>query len=1074
MSNDAPIQKAARFQVFVPNPATRWNLGKADDIRKVGFPGASLITDAHLFLSVKKQTQLHSEGAVRLQSNAGWEQHTTGNMTLGATGNVTVGLKGKMILAAGSGKGFERVAHYDAENPNWSSYNRVLLHYNVDSLTSQLKKLFYGDAWATLQSTPKADQERWFSRAGAVPAGEPTDGMLRAAATRLHELDVSVVGPDVKPEGRGHLLEGMKWSPNFVGAHGIRGGIRQWNTSEYQVMVRVDPYAATPVFGEGWGEKLNRVQAYLEQFGVYLNRTADGLAGLLPLLDNNEIFSRVRDAVGAVNGLSKVVQANVVNPSKEWGALGTALVDIPAQTAKGYASFAEVPTTDATTAQLVSAAGPFELAAAADLRLEVFTDKNAKSGTVIDFSDLVAPATVTLTLSELHLRVGVMEPRAGASIVLDGHVVRYDASLNVWTLPEGFSFDGKSVSKGGASFSLGAVDGVMVWDMSLHGETATLLVDGQAETLELTSVSGMPAAARAAAFAALVQGKLGAHAAASGASVTLTGQRRASGGSVVLVGSAACTALGLAARAVVSGATVDVETMRARLQAALGAHATVTKVPADGTPQTLVVETTSAGKSAYLKFSGELATAVFGADPSEASGTDALDAQSMATTWLDALTKWSRPLAPLQTALEPVFASLRKVAEVWGQIDKSLKLLQKAITGTTGNPSIGLFAGRGGIALASHGPISQAGHSVLLIAAGKKGAPLWAKRVEGEWLASKVFSANKWVEDKLEVESAKRPSPPEKGNINLVSSGRIGMVAVDDVQMMSVSGDVRAVGGRVELDAVSDIAVRAHTAMLSLEGATVQVGTLEGAASDAEGHAQRATQFVNVGAVERVTLLAEAADGAAAGPSVALDTAARSARVGSMAARGLDDVSLVVDLENRSASLGPTHTQLLVEEDGNAVLCAQDTLLLAAGGQEAIEITAGKISLSGAVDVGGVLTIKGSHGSKFDVAKVVARLDPRAQQLTAKHAATGATIQVLKRSVREAQARADYLRAITWRAKVLGADVFGDDAEGAAAALSALGRTIYVLEGKLFLEQLTERQLRAELIGLGVRVEAAD
>ncbi len=1060
MSNDAPIEKAARFQVFVPNPATRWNLGKADDVRKVGFPGASLITDAHLFLSVKKQTQLHSEGAVRLQSDAGWEQHTSGNMTLGATGNVTVGLKGKMILAAGNGKGFERVSHYDSQSPNWSSYNRVLLHYNVDSLTSRLKKLFYGDAWATLQSTPKAAQESWFSQAGAAPAGEPTDGMLRVAATRLHELGVTVVGPDTKPEQHGHLLEGMKWSPNFVGAHGLRG-LTPWATSEYQVMMRADPYAATAVFGKGWGETLNRVQAYLDQFGVYLSRTADGLAGLLPLIESNEILSRVRDAVGAVNGLAKVVQANALNPSKEWGALGKAIQDIPTQTTKGYANFTEGPTTDATKAKLVSAAGPFELAAAADLRLEVFTDKSAKAGTVVEFSDLVAPATATVTFSDQHLRLGVTEPRAGASIVLDGQAALYDPMRNGWTLPAGFSFDGQSVSKGGAPFSLGAFDGVLVWDMSFHGETATLLVDGQTEPLELTTVSGMPGAARASAFAALVDGKLGARASASGASVTISGQRRVTGGSVVVVGSAACAALGLAARAVVAGATVDVETMRARLQAALGGAATVTKVPAADAPQSLVVETTASGASAYVKISGELATVVFGANPSEAEGTDALDAASTATGWLGAITKWSRPLAPLQTALEPVFASLRKVAEVWGQIDKSLKQLQKAITGTSSNPSIGLFAGRGGIALASHGPISQAGHSVLLIAAGKKGAPLDTKMVEGEWLSSKFFAFNKFnIEDKLEVEAAKRPSPPEKGNINLVSSGRIGMVAIDDVQMMSVSGDVRAVGGRVELDAVSDITVRAHTAMLSLEGATVQVGTLEGAASDAEGHAQRHTQFANVAAVERVTLLAEAADGAAAGPSVALDTATRSARVGSMAARGLDDASLVVDLANSEATLGPSHTRLRVGTDGNAALSAQTQLVLAIGGQNAVTLTAGTTALAGNVDVGGVLKVKGANGAKFDVAKLVARADPRIAPLQAKHQAAVANLAILNESFR---ANADRIAA--QRAQ-------GEGVEN-EVTLSKLGTLHIILDSKRFLAQLEARRLRAELAGLGVHVDRA-
>jgi hypothetical protein len=248
--------------------------------------------------------------------------------------------------------------------------------------------------------------------------------------------------------------------------------------------------------------------------------------------------------------------------------------------------------------------------------------------------------------------------------------------------------------------------------------------------------------------------------------------------------------------------------------------------------------------------------------------------------------------------------------------------------------------------------------------------------------------------------------------------------------------------------------------MLSLEGATVQVVTLEGAASDAEGHAQRHTQFANVAAVERVTLLAEAADGAAAGPSVALDTAARSARVGSMAARGLDDASLVVDLANREATLGPSDTRLRVGTDGNAALSAQTQLVLAIGGQNAVTLTAGTTALAGNVDVGGVLKVKGANGAKFDVAKLVATADPRTAPLQAKHQAAVAKLAVLNQSLR---ANAGLIAA----QQALGAGAAQD------ATLSALEKVRFALDSKRFLEQLEARRLRAELAGLGVHVDLA-
>jgi len=178
MSNDTPIQKAARFQVFVPSPSTRFNLGKADDAREVGFPGASLITDAHLFLSVKKQTQLHSTGAVRLQSGAGWDQYTTGNMTVAATGNATIGVENRMVLAAGEGvgKGFTFSPHYDPENPSWRAYNRLRFHHQVDQMTKRLKKLFYGNDWQKWQVEAKDVQEGWFPQGNRSGDG-PVDGI---------------------------------------------------------------------------------------------------------------------------------------------------------------------------------------------------------------------------------------------------------------------------------------------------------------------------------------------------------------------------------------------------------------------------------------------------------------------------------------------------------------------------------------------------------------------------------------------------------------------------------------------------------------------------------------------------------------------------------------------------------------------------------------------------------------------------------------------------------------------------------------------------------------------------------
>jgi hypothetical protein len=91
-----------RFRIHVPNPHTHFLLGQRLTAgTPFGYTGASLQTDGNLFVDIKQNTVVQTQGFTTLQTNAGWQQYASSLMELSSPSAVKL-VGGQVFLGATS------------------------------------------------------------------------------------------------------------------------------------------------------------------------------------------------------------------------------------------------------------------------------------------------------------------------------------------------------------------------------------------------------------------------------------------------------------------------------------------------------------------------------------------------------------------------------------------------------------------------------------------------------------------------------------------------------------------------------------------------------------------------------------------------------------------------------------------------------------------------------------------------------------------------------------------------------------------------------------------------------------
>ncbi|MCA9605691.1 MAG: hypothetical protein KC619_08860, partial [Myxococcales bacterium] len=147
MSDDL-WERPKRFEIFVPTPQSRINLGSANltetDEGPFGYRGISLKSGAgHLFVDVSDHTLLQGGGDCCEQVGGSWIQISDADMTVSTKAQLKIGAGKTIVIASGAGMGAVNVDDH-GEDVAATKYNDLELHYQVDKIETSLFEFFHG------------------------------------------------------------------------------------------------------------------------------------------------------------------------------------------------------------------------------------------------------------------------------------------------------------------------------------------------------------------------------------------------------------------------------------------------------------------------------------------------------------------------------------------------------------------------------------------------------------------------------------------------------------------------------------------------------------------------------------------------------------------------------------------------------------------------------------------------------------------------------------------------------------------------------------------------------------------
>ena len=115
MDDDNIFDREQRFEIFVPSPKARINMGKpnltSNDEGPFGYTGLSLQSDVHLFIDANKHTLFQTGQNYCGQVGGKWLQYSNADMIMSSTASVNLSADKKIVIAyeqelKDAGKGF--------------------------------------------------------------------------------------------------------------------------------------------------------------------------------------------------------------------------------------------------------------------------------------------------------------------------------------------------------------------------------------------------------------------------------------------------------------------------------------------------------------------------------------------------------------------------------------------------------------------------------------------------------------------------------------------------------------------------------------------------------------------------------------------------------------------------------------------------------------------------------------------------------------------------------------------------------------------------------------------------------
>lgn len=418
-----------RFEIFVPNPKARINLGKRnqDTTGPFGYDGVSIQSDVHLFIDANKHTLFQTGQNYCGQVGGKWLQYANADMVMSSTATMNVSASKKIVIASGAGQGQVTALDHGGV-PAAVPYNALELHYRVDRLQTSLFEFFHGRRERAEITSPKLlavlkaggleDDTKYFDgkKAGSnqkQTVAKLAGGFVWNTADSLRELypvkarrDVPKFGEDAKEAGDPILHLDPLVTQGVFGKDKAAKSLKH-GSSAY--LKRFDPYRlldkedATGPVGKGLVGFLNTI--------TQLKRFLDVTEKYAWLLTDNFLMKRVQAAFGAYTslvgafsaayGLVKMPFGSFANPQAFPAFQDEASSSFPARFGgDSVGSAADGASSGAAEkkAKVQSARGPWDLSSGASTFTVKWGDESAPETATVDLGS-ATPAELEVSVT---------------------------------------------------------------------------------------------------------------------------------------------------------------------------------------------------------------------------------------------------------------------------------------------------------------------------------------------------------------------------------------------------------------------------------------------------------------------------------------------------------------------------------------------------------------------------------------------------------------------------------------------------------------------------------------------------
>src|SRR2546423_157005 len=99
--SNTDLKTSRRYEVLVPSPLTRVNLGESDSTKLTGpfgYSGISMKTEESMFTDVAKDVLFQTAKSYAGQAATNWTQFVSGNSTISSVGTQHLSGKAKVVI----------------------------------------------------------------------------------------------------------------------------------------------------------------------------------------------------------------------------------------------------------------------------------------------------------------------------------------------------------------------------------------------------------------------------------------------------------------------------------------------------------------------------------------------------------------------------------------------------------------------------------------------------------------------------------------------------------------------------------------------------------------------------------------------------------------------------------------------------------------------------------------------------------------------------------------------------------------------------------------------------------------